>query len=160
MVLQVLRLRVLSATERLRGFRGPPEAPLQSYAARPAARIADGLDVARNCIREIAAEAASAGARSGIVLMPARFQIDNGDYEHLRDAVARQGGELVRDAATERFAAALSPLSLPMTDLLVPLRQAAPGPALFFELNVHLTPRGHAVVADHLAQFAASVLDR
>jgi lysophospholipase L1-like esterase len=160
MVLQVLRLRVLSATERLRGFKGPPEAPLQSYAAKPAPRIAEGLDIARDCIRQLASEAGAAGARTGIVLMPARFQVDDVDYGHLREAVAAQGGELVRVAATQRFATALSPLALPITDLLDPLRRALPGPPLFFELNVHLTPRGHTVVADHLAQFAASVLDR
>jgi hypothetical protein len=160
MVLQVLRLRMRGATDRLRGFEGPPEAPLQTYAAKPAPRIAEGLGIARNCIEQIASEAAAAGARTGIVLMPARFQVDDGDYGRLRDAVASQGGELVRDAATERFASVLSPLALPMTDLLAPLRQAPPGPALFFERNVHLTLRGHAVVADHLAQFAASVLDR
>ncbi|MEO5895893.1 MAG: hypothetical protein ABIS06_09350 [Vicinamibacterales bacterium] len=160
MALQVLRLRVLSATERLGGFTGPPEAPLQSYAAKPAPRIGEGLAIARNCIQQIGSEAAAVGARTGIVLMPARFQVDNVDYGHLREAVAAQGGELVRDAATQRFATVLSTLALPMTDLLDPLRQAPPGPALFFELNVHLTPRGHTVVADHLAHFAASVLDR
>lgn len=160
MVLQVLRLRVRSATDRLRGFKGPPEAPLQSYAAKPAPRIAEGLIIARNCIQQIASEAAAAGARTGIVLMPARFQVDDVDYGHLREAVAAQGGELVRDAATQRFAAALSSLGLPMTDLLDPLRRAPPGPPLFFALNVHLTSRGHIVVADHLAHFAAGVLGR
>jgi len=160
MVLQVLRLRVLSATERLRDLKGPPEAPLQSYAATPADRIGEGLAITRDCIGKIATEAAAGGARTAIVLMPARFQVDDADYGRLRDAVGQQGGELLRDAATERFKTSLSPLSLPMTDLLVPLRQAPPGPPLFFELNVHLTPRGHAVVADHLAQFVARVLGR
>ena len=160
MVLQVLRLRVLSATERLRGLKGPPEAPLQSYAARPADRIGEGLAITRNCISQIATEAAANGARTAIVLMPARFQVDDADYGRLRDGVAQQGGELVRDAATERFKTSLSSLSLPMTDLLVPLRQAPPGPPLFFELNVHLTPRGHMVVADHLAPFVDGVLSR
>jgi hypothetical protein len=40
------------------------------------------------------------------------------------------------------------------------LRQAPPGAPLFFELNVHLTPRGHTVVADHLVAFVAGVLGR
>jgi len=160
MVLQVLRLRLRSATDRLRGFTAAPEPPLQTYAERPADRIAQGLEITRNCVAQIASEAAAVGARTAIVLMPARFQLDDTDYGHLREAVAQQGGELVRDAATERFKASLSPLALPMTDLLVPLRQAAPGPPLFFELNVHLTPRGHTVVADHLAQFVTGVLGR
>jgi len=160
MVLQVLRLRIRSATERLRGLQGPPEAPLQSYAAKPADRIGQGLEITRECVRQIAAEAASTGARTAVVLMPARFQVDDGDYGRLHDAVAEQGGELVRDAATERFKSSLSSLSLPITDLLVPLRQAPPGAPLFFELNVHLTPRGHTIVADHLVAFVAGVLGR
>ena len=45
MVLQVLRLRVLAATRALRGRPDRPEAPLQSYAARPAPRIGRGLAV-------------------------------------------------------------------------------------------------------------------
>ena len=35
--------------------------------------------------------------------MPARFQVDDGDYGRLREVVAAAGGTLVRDAATERF---------------------------------------------------------
>ncbi|HXG54843.1 MAG TPA: hypothetical protein VNJ03_05640 [Vicinamibacterales bacterium] len=160
MVLQILRLRFVSATARLRDVNGPPEPPLQSYAAVPATRIARGLDITRQSIAAIAADAAAQGARTGIVLMPARFQIDTPDYLRLRDAVAQAGGELQRDAATDRFTAALAPLALPVTDLLVPLRAAPSGSDLFFQANVHLTPRGHHVVADHLAPFVARVLER
>lgn len=153
MVLQILRLRAVAATERFRGFKGTPEPPLQSYAANPAPRIPRGMTLARDAISQIASEAEAAGARTALLLMPARFQVDDGDFGRLRDAVAQAGGELLRDAATERFAAAVSSLNLPTADLLQPLRAAPPGPDLFFQQNVHLTPRGHAVVADHLAQF-------
>ena len=104
-------------------------------------------------LRQLAAEAEAAGAATGIVLMPARFQIDDADYGRLKEIVRQTGGELVRDAATERFAAALGELRLPMIDLLPPLRRALPGPDLFFQENVHLTLRGHAVVAGALADF-------
>lgn len=156
MVLQVLRLRVVAATDRFRGFKGTPEPPLQSYAADPAPRIPRGMTLARDAIAQIAAEAQAAGARTAIVLMPARFQVDDGDYGRLRDTVAQAGGELLRDAATERFAAELTSLNLPMTDLLPPLRRALPGPDLFFQETVHLTPRGHSIVADHLARFLSA----
>ena len=63
------------------------------------------------------------------------------------------GGELVRDAATTRFSEGLASVGVPMTDLLPPLRQSLPGPDLFFQQNVHLTPRGHQVVASHLVTF-------
>lgn len=157
MVLQVLRLRVVTATDRLRSFKAPPEPPLQTYAAVPAPRIAQGLDIARQCIAQIASEASSVGAQTAIVLFPARFQIDTSDYLRLRDAVSQAGGELQRDAATDRFRAALAPLSLPMTDLLAPLRTAPAGPDLFFQQNVHLTERGHEIVADHLSQFVRRI---
>jgi lysophospholipase L1-like esterase len=153
MVLQVLRLRVVAATDRFRGLKAPPEPPLQSYAANPAPRIPRGIERTRELIAELAKDADAVGARTGILLMPARFQVDDGDYGRLREAVTQAGGELRRDAATERFTAALAPLSLPMTDLLPPLRAAMPGPDVFFQQNVHLTPRGHGIVADHLAAF-------
>ena len=157
MVLQVLRLRVLAATERFRTTSGPPEPPLQTYASHPAPRIAEGIARTREVVAQIASEAREAGARTGIILMPARFQIDDTDYGHLRDIVAQSGGELLRDAATERFTEGLRDLGLPMIDLLPVLRHAKDGPNLFFQENVHLTPRGHAVVAQALAPF---VLDQ
>lgn len=153
MVLQVLRLRIVTATDRFRTTAGPPEPPHQTYAANPAPRIPRGIALTGDAIEGIAADASAIGARTGIILMPARFQIDDADYDGLREIVAQAGGELVRDAATERFAAALGELRLPTLDLLPPLRRATPGPDLFFKENVHLTPRGHALVAETLAGF-------
>jgi lysophospholipase L1-like esterase len=154
MVLQVLRLRVVAATSRFVRTAGPPEPPLQSYAAHPAARVAHGLSITREVVEKIAAEgAARAGARTAVMLMPARFQVDDFDYANLKDAVSQAGGELVRDAATERFAAALDGLGVPIFDALPPLKRALPGPRVFFEHTVHLTPRGHQIVAAALDQF-------
>ena len=153
LVLQVLRLRVVSVTDRLSNWLSPPEPPLQSYAAKPAARVAEGLRVSADCVRQIAADAAAAGARTMVMLMPARFQVDDADYGRLKDIVSGSGGSLVRDAATVRFAEALRPLGLPEFDALPPLRAALPGPDVFFQQTVHLTPRGHRVVADALARF-------
>jgi hypothetical protein len=153
MVLQVLRLRVVSATERFSGALGTPEPPLQSYAATPAPRIAQGLTITRECVAEIASTASASGARTAVMLMPARFQIDDADFGRLKEAVAQSGGELVRDAATSRFDAALAGLPLPRLDVLPALRAALPGPDLFFQQTVHLTPRGHEIVADALDRF-------
>ncbi|HEX6974560.1 MAG TPA: hypothetical protein VF147_09170 [Vicinamibacterales bacterium] len=153
MVLQILRLRAVSATERFTTRLAPPEPPLQSYAAKPAPRIARGLEITRQCVETIAAEASAVGARSAIVLMPARFQVDDADYGRLRDIVAQSGGELVRDAATTRFDQAMATLPIPRFDALPSLRAALPGPDLFFQETVHLTPRGHQVVAAALEQF-------
>lgn len=153
MVLQILRLRIVSATERLSPSLAPPEPPIQSYAAQPAPRIADGLAIARRSIEDIALTAAASGATTAVVLMPARFQVDDGDYGRLKEIVAAAGGALVRDAATERFDRALTPLGIPKLDLLPALRGALPGPDVFFQETVHLTPRGHRVVAEALDRF-------
>jgi hypothetical protein len=153
MVLQIARLRVVSATERFTNWIAPPEPPLQSYAANPAPRIGTGLEISRDCVRTLADEAAAAGARTMVMLMPARFQVDDADYGRLKVTVEQLGGELVRDAATDRFARTLAALPLPVFDALPPLKAALPGPDLFFQQTVHLTPRGHVVVADALARF-------
>ncbi len=153
MVLQLLRLRVVAATARFHGVLTAPEPPLQSYAASPAPRIAEGLAITRQCVRDIAAIAASQGASTAIALMPARFQVDDADYGRLKEAVTAAGGELQRDAASQRFDAALAELPLPRVDLLPALRRALPGPDLFFQETVHLTPRGHEVVAEALYRF-------
>lgn len=153
MVLQIVRLRINSVTGRLSPSLAPPEPPLQSYAKQPAPRIADGLAITRRSIEDIVQTASAAGASTALVLMPARFQVDDGDYGRLKDIVSAAGGTLVRDAATERFEQALAPLGIPRFDALPALRAALPGPDLFYQETVHLTPRGHAVVADALDRF-------
>jgi hypothetical protein len=153
MVLQVVRLRIISMTDRLSDWISPPAPPLPTYAAHPPSRIADGMRISADCVRRIAQEAGSAGARTMVMLIPARFQVDDADYMRLRQIVQGTGGELVRDAATQRFDAALSSLSIPRLDVLGPLRAALPGPDLFFQQTVHLTPRGHEIVAATLERF-------
>jgi lysophospholipase L1-like esterase len=153
MVLQIFRLRVLSATERFRATGAPPEPPLQSYAADPAPRIAEGLAITRRSIEGIVDQATDVGARSAIVLMPARFQVDDADYGRLKATVQQTGGVLIRDGANQRFDEALGPVAVPRFDVLPSLRRALPGPDLFFQDTVHLTPRGHAVVAEAIDRF-------
>ena len=153
MVLQLLRLRVVSVTDRLPRWGAPPEPPLQSYAEHPAARIAEGLRTAGECVQAIANESAAIGAKSMILLMPARFQVDDPDYGRLKDAVTATGGRLVRDAATTRFNEILAPIPVPRFDALPALRAALPGPDVFFQQTVHLTPRGHTIVAQALGDF-------
>jgi hypothetical protein len=88
-----------------------------------------------------------------VMLMPARFQVDDADYGHLKKAVEGAGGQMLRDGATDRFAAALAPLEVPRFDALPALRAALPGPDVFFQRTVHLTPRGHEIVAQALEAF-------
>jgi lysophospholipase L1-like esterase len=150
MVLQTVGLRVRSVTDRFTHF-APPEPPLQSYAANPAPRIRMGLDAARRAVERLAADVSRDGGRLAIVYMPARFQLDDGDYGRLRRIVADAGGELVRDAATHRFESALAGLDVPKLDLLPAMRGTRPGPDLYFQQTAHLTPFGHRVVAAAIA---------
>jgi hypothetical protein len=93
------------------------------------------------------------GARAGIILFPARFQTDDGDYGRLNEIVQRAGGVLIRNAATTRFREALAPLGLPTIDLL-PILEAQPDRmGLFYQRTIHFTPRGHDVVTGALFDF-------
>ena len=156
MVLQVLRVRVVSVTDRLSNWVSPPEAPLQTYAAKPAHRIDEGLRTSRECVEAIASDAAGIHAKTMVLLIPARFQVDDADYGHLKEAVTGAGGQLVRDAGSERFNEALAETALPRLDALPALRAALPGPDVFFQRTVHLTPRGHEIVAGALYEFIRS----
>jgi acetyltransferase AlgX (SGNH hydrolase-like protein) len=153
MVLQVLRLRAMSMLDRFPTWKARPEPPLQSYAAHPSPRIAEGLRISRDCVTAITDEAAKAGARTMVMFVPARFQVNDVDYAHLKAAVAQAGGELVRDAASERFATAMADLPVPRLDVLPALRSARHPDEMFFQQTVHLTPRGHEVVAEAMERF-------
>ena len=126
---------------------------MSSYLADPPPEVLHGLDVSRRAYGTIARRAEELGARAGVILFPARFQTDDGDYGRLNDIVHRAGGVLVRNAATVRFREALAPLGLPTIDLL-PLLEAQPDRiGLFYQRTIHLTPRGHEVVAGALFDF-------
>jgi SGNH hydrolase-like domain, acetyltransferase AlgX len=151
MVLQIVRLRLDLLESRL--TTPGPERPLNTYLAHPPPDVVHGLEVARRAFGLIVNKAAAAGARTGLVLMPARFQTDDADFGHLAETVRQAGGTLVRNAATDRFRAALAPLGVPMLDLLPVLAAQPDRQGLFFQRNVHLTPRGHRVVAGALFDF-------
>jgi len=153
MVMQYVRLRWDLLRARFASPVGVPERPLVSYAADPPREVTHGLEVTRRAYDLVAKKAAADGARTGLVLMPARFQTDDADYGHLMEAVRAAGGELVRNASSERFATALAPLGLPMIDLQPVLAAQPDRVGLFFQRNVHLTARGHEVVAGALYDF-------
>ncbi|HUL73313.1 MAG TPA: hypothetical protein VLT86_09450 [Vicinamibacterales bacterium] len=151
MVLQYIRLRV----DLLRSkFSAPvPERPLVSYATDPPVEVTHGLEVTRRAVDLIAKRAAAGGARTAIALMPARFQTDDEDFGRLQDIVETAGGTIDRNSASRRFASALAPLGLPMIDLQPALAAQPDRARLFFQRNIHLTPRGHDVVARTLFDF-------
>jgi hypothetical protein len=150
-VLQLVRLRF----DQLRDhFRQPGiERPLSAFLVPPSAEACHGLEVAAHAYGLIAEHARLRGARTAVAIMPARFQVDEDDFEALEARVESAGRRLDRDAGTRQFQAALAPLGLPMLDLLPVIRSHAAGGALFFQRNVHLTVRGHRVVGDALFEF-------
>jgi len=112
-----------------------------------------GLAVTRECVARIASLAGSRGARTAVVLLPARFQVNDVDFANLQRDTGTRGETLVRDGATDRFKAALADLPVPLMDALPPLRSVPDPSQTFFEDTVHLTPRGHQVVADAIERF-------
>jgi hypothetical protein len=152
MVLQIVRLRATLLVDRF----GPApalERPLAAYLPATTPEIARGLQVTRECVSRIATLAAERGAKTAVLLLPARFQVNDEDYGNLKAAAEETGNTLVRNAATDRFKAALAGLPWPVMDMLPPLFDAPRRSELFFESTVHFTPRGHQLVADALARF-------
>ena len=130
-----------------------PERPLASYLSDPPPVVMKGLEVSREAFDRIVKRASAAGARTVIALFPARFQTDDPDYGRLAEIVKNAGGVLVRNSATDRFREALTPLGVPILDLQKALAAQPNRIDLFFQENVHLTPRGHDVVGGALFQF-------
>ena len=151
MVLQSVRVR----WDQLRGriATGAPERPLATYLTQPPPVVQEGLAVSRRAFGRVSTRATEIGARTGLVLMPARFQTNDVDFGNLSAAVRETGGELSRDAASARFREALAPLALPMVDLQPTLFAQPQRDGLFFQRTVHLTPRGHDIVARTLFEF-------
>jgi lysophospholipase L1-like esterase len=151
MVLQLVNLRYNQLKAH---FEGPVrEAPLGTYLANPPPVVQKGLDVAHNAMARIADRAARNGSRMAILLMPARFQTDDPDYERMAVVVEQAGGTLIRNAGTERFRRAYASIGVPMLDLLPTLEAQPDRMGLFFQQNVHFTPRGHEVAAEAIFQF-------
>lgn len=152
MVLQIVRMKGLVLMERF-GQARPIDRALTMYLPALPADMARGLAVSRECVRRIATIAKERGGRTGIVLLPARFQVRDDDYENLRAIVAESGGTLLRDVGTARFQEALAPLSLATMDPLPMFRRLPQQPELFFATTAHLTVRGHEVLAAGLEDF-------
>lgn len=128
--------------------------PVEAYLEPPIPEVTAGFQLAHQSWSGIAREASALGARTAIALLPARFQLDDEDFGYLAAEVKQQDGRIVnRDLATVRFQRTLGDLGLPMIDLLPVLRAQPDRASLFFKQNVHLTARGHRIVADALAGF-------
>jgi lysophospholipase L1-like esterase len=151
MVLQLVRLRVDQL--RSRTVAGTFERPLVGYLEHPPSYFFDGLQTAERAFGYIAAQVHKNGAKAALVMMPARFQIRDSEYQTLSNTAERAGGKLLRNAATERFATALARLDEPTLDLLPIFSSLQDPEGLYFVGNGHLSARGHRVVAEALRDF-------
>ncbi len=163
MVLQIVRQRVLDVTGRFQNNQTlelPPELTM-FLPQQPPARIREGLDVTRESVEQIARLAADRAAKTAVVLLPVRFQVSDESWDGMRSMWEQAGISLVRDAASERFREALSPLTLPVFDALPALRAWPRHEEVYFRGAGHLTPLGHRLLADALARFlmASGLLD-
>lgn len=150
-VLQIARLRAQTLAARL--GTPTPERPLLTYLADEPNVVRRGLEITAECLEQIRDEARRAGATIAILLLPARFQLDDEDYRLLSGIVEGAGGHLDRDAASTRFDAALQRVGVPILDPLAVFRRAVDPQSLYFETTAHLTPRGHEVLAGALYDF-------
>lgn len=132
------------------------ERPLATYLEQPPSFVSDGLKTAADAFHRIAMSAHRDGARVAFVLMPARFQTHDVDFDRVSRTAEGAGRTLRRHAATERFAGALRPLGKPMLDLLPVFAVADDPVGLHFARNTHLSARGHRVTADAILRFLRS----
>ena len=150
-VLQLMRQR--ADQFRARAFGGVSERPLSGYLANPPPFVWDGLQVAQRAYGRIAEHAHRSGAKVGLVLIPARFQVRDDEFQRLSATAEQAGGTLLRHEGTARFIKELKPLNEPILNLL-PLFTALEDPAgLYFVGNGHLNRRGHRVAGDAIFDF-------
>jgi lysophospholipase L1-like esterase len=160
-VLQVVRLRVTTLLGRF-GWTEEIDPPLRTYLPEVPPEIQRGLLVTRDVVMRLKALTESQGSRLVVVLLPARFQVEDGDFGRLREIVARAGKTLERDRATARFHEALEGIGVPVMDALPVLKAAANPASLYFASTAHFTAYGHEVLASALQGFLAEtgVLER
>jgi hypothetical protein len=154
LVLQLVRLRFDQLYART--FAGTSERPLASYLEQPPSYFFDGLLAAERAFGYVTDHARENGAKVALVLMPARFQLRDEEYQGIADNAERAGATLLRHAATERFARALDRLDRPKLDLLPIFSPLEDPQSLYFVGNSHLTARGHRVVAEALLDFMST----
>ncbi len=150
-VLQIVRQRADQL--RARVSNAVAERPLAIYLEDPPAMVGEGITIATHAFGRIAEEAQQHGAAAAFVLMPARFETNDAEFERVSAAATGMGRVVKRHAATERFSSALTPLGYPILNLLPVFASTRDVSTLHFVRNSHLTARGHQVAADAIARF-------
>ena len=133
-----------------------PSVRWRAISTDPPPIVQRGLDVSRAAFGKIAERARGIGARTAIVLVPARFQTDDADLRLPEDGGGRRRRrarpQLVVPSISRRARAAgpADPRSCSPS-----CSRSRIGSGLFFQRTVHLTPRGHDVVSGRAAGLPA-----
>jgi hypothetical protein len=136
------------------------KARLRLYERDAPERIAGGWVLAEALLGAMRDEAAGAGARLVLLVVPDRLQVE----EPLWDEVAREFGlnpaGYDRDLPDRRLKEIADRLGILIVDPLIRQRRlAAQGRPLFIPGDRHWSAEGHAVAADALREVVAPVLD-
>jgi lysophospholipase L1-like esterase len=103
---------------------------------------------AARSIEEIATWARLRGTRYAVMVIPARYQVDDESWARYRKGWGLADDAFDRDHAQREVVELLQRLDVPYLDLLEPMRQAtSEGSRLYYEADRHWNAAGHALTA-------------
>ena len=107
-----------------------------------------GWPAGREAIAAVRDWADERGVRYLVVVIPARWQIDDDAWDRYRKAWGLPAEAFDRDHAQREIAVAMNDLGVPVLNLLPAYRRAAAaGMRSYYLLDPHWTPAGHALAA-------------
>ena len=122
------------------------------FSPRPPPYVEEGYRASDELIREFAAETASRGIHTLVVLIPMEFQVYPGRFETM---VRKQGEDpsgFDLTLPSSRWAGLAEAAGLPVLDLLPVLRDRSSGPYLYMSLDGHLTVEGNRLAGEAIAR--------
>jgi lysophospholipase L1-like esterase len=132
--------------------RGAPVARGLDYTSwfvdAPPAELARGLDYTRELLGRIRDEGRGHGAHVLAVWIPIRDQVSDRRWESLQEKLGLRPES--RSRPQEELATMAKALGLDAVDLLPAFRASPEREALYFEIDGHWTPAGHALAAETL----------
>lgn len=128
------------------------------YSNDPNERQLDAWKVTLALVERIRAFADDHGAATGLVVVPASWQVYDGEWNELIEANKLKPSAWSSDFPNQYLAQRAATIQTPMLDLLPALRGAGEhtSASLYFSSDKHWTADGHAVAAREVAAFLAS----
>lgn len=131
------------------------------YAREPDEELAHAWRLLERLVAALRDDVRESGARFLVAILPAREEVQMALPKDARPLIASFPGRFDMDQANRLARAMLDRIGVEYLDLLPPLRLHAreSGESGYYDVDIHLTPRGHAIVASELAERLAPVLD-